>query len=107
VWTVVSVADVRRLPVPVTAIWDWQLRAACRDVDTAVFFHPENERGPARRRRDQCAKRVCARCPVLEACRRHALDVREPYGVWGGLTVAERAAMLLHPANSISPDAST
>ena len=41
-------ADIRRLPVPVTTIWDWQLRAACRDIDSAVFFHPENERGPAK-----------------------------------------------------------
>jgi WhiB family transcriptional regulator, redox-sensing transcriptional regulator len=90
-------ADVRRLPVPVTTIWDWQLRAACRDIDTDVFFHPEHERGPAKDRRDRRAKRVCARCPVIEACRRHALGVREPYGVWGGMTVAERAELLRHP----------
>lgn len=24
-------ADVRRLPTPVTEIWDWQIRGACRD----------------------------------------------------------------------------
>jgi WhiB family redox-sensing transcriptional regulator len=27
---------------------------------------------------------------VLEQCRRHALAVHEPYGVWGGLSEAER-----------------
>jgi WhiB family redox-sensing transcriptional regulator len=27
---------------------------------------------------------------VLEPCRRHALAVQEPYGVWGGLSEAER-----------------
>jgi WhiB family redox-sensing transcriptional regulator len=27
---------------------------------------------------------------VIEACRSHALTVREPYGVWGGLTEDER-----------------
>ena len=27
---------------------------------------------------------------VLQACRTHALAVREPYGVWGGLTEDER-----------------
>ena len=29
---------------------------------------------------------------MLEQCRTHALAVREPYGVWGGLTEEERAA---------------
>ena len=86
-------ADVRRLPVPVTTIWDWQLRAACRGIDSAVFFHPDHERGPAKDGRDLRAKQVCAHCPVIEACRKHALDVHEPYGVWGGMTVDERAAI--------------
>lgn len=75
------------------------MRAACRDLDSAVFFHPDYERGPARQRRDQLAKQVCARCPVIDSCRRHALEVHEPYGVWGGLTVDERAAMLRHPSH--------
>jgi WhiB family redox-sensing transcriptional regulator len=83
-------------PVPVTAIWDWQLRDACRGIDSAVFFHPDRERGSAKERRDRRAKEVCARCPVIEACRRHALEVQEPYGVWGGMTVTERSALLRH-----------
>jgi WhiB family transcriptional regulator, redox-sensing transcriptional regulator len=82
-----SMADIRRLPVPVTDIWDWQMQGACRGMDSAFFFHPEGERGPAREAR---AKEVCRRCPVLEQCRRHALAVQEPYGVWGGLSEAER-----------------
>ena len=90
--------DIGRLPVPVTTFWDWQLRAACRDLDSAVFFHPERERGPAKTHRDQRAKQVCAPCPVIEDCRRYALQVQEPYGVWGGLTVDERAAILRHPS---------
>jgi WhiB family redox-sensing transcriptional regulator len=90
----VTVADIRRLPPPVTAIWDWQMRAACRDIDSSMFFHPENERGPAKAERDRRAKLICNMCPVIEACRRHALTVHEPYGVWGGLTVAEREVVL-------------
>jgi WhiB family transcriptional regulator, redox-sensing transcriptional regulator len=85
-----DVADIRRLPVPVTDIWDWQLQGACRDLDSEFFFHPEGERGPARADREARAKQVCRRCPVIEACRRHALTVQEPYGVWGGLTESER-----------------
>jgi len=90
----VTVADVRRLPVPVTAIWDWQMRAACRNLDSSMFFHPENERGQAKADRDRRAKAICNACPVIEQCRRHALAVHEPYGVWGGLTVSERNAVL-------------
>ncbi|WP_218612583.1 WhiB family transcriptional regulator [Pseudonocardia sp. KRD291] len=87
-------ADVHRLPTPVTQVWDWQLRAACRRVDSDVFFHPANERGPAAAARDADAKKICAACPVIGACRDHALAVREPYGVWGGLTTDERNALL-------------
>ena len=37
---------------------------------------------------------MCATCPVLNECREHSLAVREPYGVWGGLSEEERAEML-------------
>ncbi|WP_423213655.1 WhiB family transcriptional regulator [Pseudonocardia sediminis] len=77
-----------------TQIWDWQMRAACRDLDSELFFHPSNERGPAANARDRAAKVVCSGCPVLEECRSHALDVHEPYGVWGGLTARERETIL-------------
>lgn len=83
-------ADIRRLPVPVTDIWDWQMQGACRGMDSASFFHPEGERGPARANREARAKEVCAGCPVLQQCRRHALAAHEPYGVWGGLSESER-----------------
>jgi WhiB family redox-sensing transcriptional regulator len=88
---VVSVANVRQLPGPRTDAWDWQLRGACRGMDNAVFFHPERERGAAKDDRDLRAKAVCGTCPVIAQCRQHALTVGEPYGVWGGLTAAERA----------------
>ncbi len=70
--------DIRRLPHPSTDAWDWQLKGACRGVDSAVFFHPEHERGPSRSTRERKAKAICARCPVLQQCRQHALTVREP-----------------------------
>lgn len=37
---------------------------------------------------------MCARCPVALECHRYALAVREPYGVWGGLTEEERRVLL-------------
>lgn len=85
-----NVADIRRLPVPVTDVWDWQMRGACRGMDSRFFFHPDGERGPRRADREARAKQVCQGCAVLEQCRRHALAVQEPYGVWGGLSEAER-----------------
>jgi WhiB family redox-sensing transcriptional regulator len=30
---------------------------------------------------------------VMMECRRHGLEVREPFGVWGGLTEDEREEM--------------
>lgn len=79
-------------PGPAAELWEWQFEGLCRTTSPEVFFHPEGERGPARRRRDERAKEVCASCPVLEQCRTHALALREPYGVWGGMTEEERAA---------------
>jgi len=90
-------ADTRRLPRPVAAVWNWQILGACRGMDSDVFFHPDRERGTERAAREARAKQVCQVCPVVAECRRHALTVQEPYGVWGGLTVGERADLLHGP----------
>ena len=37
---------------------------------------------------------MCDTCPVIDTCRRHALDVQEQYGVWGGLSEEERLLLL-------------
>ncbi|MEE1928025.1 WhiB family transcriptional regulator [Streptomyces sp. TRM 70351] len=87
-------ADFSRLPGPNADLWDWQLLAACRGVDSSLFFHPEGERGAARSAREASAKEVCMRCPVRAQCAAHALSVREPYGVWGGLTEDEREELM-------------
>ena len=88
-------AELSRLPVPVADVWEWQLEGACREADPQLFFHPEGERGPARAKRDAAAVKVCEGCPVLQQCRQHGLSVREPYGVWGGLTEDDREAIYL------------
>jgi WhiB family redox-sensing transcriptional regulator len=87
-------ANIRRLPGPIADIWDWQLLGTCRGRDSAQFFHPDGERGSSRHRREAQAKAVCAGCPVRPECAAHALTVREPYGVWGGFTEAERLRLL-------------
>ncbi|WP_043500215.1 WhiB family transcriptional regulator [Georgenia sp. SUBG003] len=95
-------AELSRLPGPVMDLWEWQYEGACREADPNLFFHPEGERGGTRRRRDEAAKAICATCPVIEQCREHSLAVREPYGVWGGLSEDERQAILARPVRKAS-----
>jgi len=83
-----------QLPGPNADIWDWQLQGLCRGVDSSVFFHPDGERGRARVQRERRAKEMCRSCPVMNQCRAHALDVGEPYGIWGGLSETERELLL-------------
>ena len=81
-------------PGPVADLWEWQYQGACRETGSESFYHPDGERGAARRLRDAAAKEICAACPVIAACREHALAIREPFGVWGGLTEDERQVIL-------------
>ena len=57
------------------------MRAKCRGQEDDLF--PE----AAEQKR---ARLICGGCPVLADCREHAFQVREAYGVWGGLTPQER-----------------
>ncbi len=86
--------NVTRLPGPLAEVWDWQRMGLCRGRDSAQFFHPDGERGASRGRREAAAKNVCRACPVRGECAAQALSSREPYGVWGGFTEAERLRLL-------------
>lgn len=79
--------------------WEWQEGGLCRQRDENLFIGPDREGAAARRRRERRAKSVCAACPILGRCRRHALDAREPHGVWGGLTEQERHSILNAPSS--------
>jgi WhiB family redox-sensing transcriptional regulator len=72
----------------------WHSEAACRSDEAGLFFAPSKEPTAARLSREEAAKQVCARCPVMLECREHALLQPEPYGVWGGMTAAERRVVL-------------
>lgn len=73
----------------------WQGRAACRETNPTVFhgIGDDREFPAARRSRERIAKTVCDRCPVRDACLGYALAVPEKYGVWGGTSAQERAAL--------------
>ncbi|MBN9759900.1 Sporulation regulatory protein WhiD [Pseudonocardia sp. Ae406_Ps2] len=67
--------------------------AACRSVPYDTHYPTAEPDSPAHTRQVARAKRVCAGCPVLDACREHALTVGEKWGVWGGLDEQERRAI--------------
>ena len=62
---------------------DWREQAACRGKAADIFY---SERGESNAR----AKRICARCPVVEHCLSDALAEPERYGTWGGLSERQR-----------------
>ncbi len=77
--------------VPSLDLWQWQSRAACRGMASESFFSPTGERGPARRRREEHALRICRSCAVVDQCAAFADRTGQPYGVWGGQTARQRA----------------
>ncbi|MEV5518747.1 WhiB family transcriptional regulator [Streptomyces flaveolus] len=58
---------------PLLRVWEWQADAACRGMDSAVFFPPAGERAMARRRREDAARAICRSC---ESAMRKASTVR-------------------------------
>lgn len=61
----------------------WLRFAACRDVDTNVFF-------PGVGQNAGTAKAICRQCPARRACLNYALVNGDTFGVWGGLAEHER-----------------
>lgn len=80
---------------------NWQLEALCRGNHAHLFFPPSTfERKDDRERREARAKAICAVCPVLQECSYYALTIREPFGIWGGMTEAERKEVFAGSAAS-------
>lgn len=70
------------LPLSTSAA-DWRADAACRDVDLELFFASDESS-------QQEAMAICEACPVRTPCLEHAIQQREPYGIWGGTREHER-----------------
>lgn len=62
----------RDIPLP-----DPEITGPCVEVGPAVMYPVDGNYGPARE--------VCMRCPARDDCLEHALAVREPDGMWGGV----------------------
>jgi WhiB family redox-sensing transcriptional regulator len=59
------------------------MQANCTGCDPELFFP---ERGVSTRE----AKEACRGCVVREECLEFALDNREKFGIWGGMSERER-----------------
>ncbi len=72
---------------------EWREEAACLAYPAVLFFGLDDSESPAERRtREDNAKRICTTCSVRDQCLDYALNTKEAYGIWGGLTEIERRA---------------
>jgi hypothetical protein len=75
----------------------WLATAPCSDDPEAMF--------PGTLPDDiEEAKSFCRRCPAVDRCLQWALDAGEEWGVWGGLTEAERRTLRRRAARPINLD---
>ncbi len=64
---------------------EWQQNAACKGMDSKIFFPKIGRTDSAR-----IARAVCGSCPVRKRCLEFANNNGIMYGMWGGLSVTER-----------------
>lgn len=67
-------------------------RPACFGKDPEIFF-PVGDTYRMDREKVEQAKAICKRCEVVDQCLEGAMERGEHYGVWGGLSERERAAI--------------
>lgn len=60
---------------------------ACAEIGLEIFFPPPDGYGNVLSRE---ARKICASCDFLVPCGEWALHHAEPYGIYGGMTVADR-----------------
>ena len=73
----------------------WQIKAACRGPQSAVFYPPNQfERKDEKLEREVRAKAICATCSVKKDCLEYAINIREQHGIWGGLNEVERKQLI-------------
>lgn len=79
------------LEVPITEERPWVVFSACRQVDPDVFF-------PTTREQEEHAISICKTCPVRMDCLDYAIEAREKFGIWGGLTEKQRRRLVRRSA---------
>ena len=74
---------------------EWQAQGLCRGNHAHLFFPPSTfERKDERERREMRAKAICNVCPVIGECNAYAVAIREPFGIWGGMTESDRKQLV-------------
>lgn len=76
----------------------WRVAALCHDEEPDLFFpvvlyHDatiHSLRTSSRYLDKARAKEICEQCPVQSECLVYSFETRQPIGIWGGLTPAER-----------------
>ena len=82
----VSKSFVRKVASLVTGRDDeWRDRALCADLDTESFYSQDDSYTTTRI--------LCHCCPVRAECAATAIRLRDPHGIWGGLSGDERIAV--------------
>ena len=80
---VTGIFDETGLSLPDVSELAWMDSALCAQVGGDAWYP---EKGGA----VLAPKRICRQCPVRAECLDYALDHNERFGVWGGLSEAER-----------------
>ncbi len=70
---------------------DWREQAACRDVEDKNLFYPIGYAHELSQIEE--AKRICFGCASRQACLAFAITSGDAYGILGGTTPDERAAL--------------
>jgi WhiB family redox-sensing transcriptional regulator len=65
----------------------WADGGNCAGVDPEIFF-------PHRGDSADLARAVCRGCPVASECLSYAIDTDQRFGIWGGLTPAQRRRLV-------------
>jgi len=60
----------------------------CQRIPQAFFPEDLPDR-VVRKKAIQAAKATCADCPLLVTCRNYAINTRQEFGIWGGMTADE------------------
>lgn len=80
----------------------WSAYGGCASADPDLFFpEPGADTAPARE--------ICRSCPVRRMCLDYALETRQKFGIWGGMTENQRRRLRRdrddHPARTVTKQA--
>jgi len=68
-----------------------QGEVSCQSFPDMMYEEAENIES---RKTRHMIKQICALCPVRDLCLEYALEAKEEYGIWGGLTTRERQELI-------------